>query len=562
MKTISSRLLFVSSLVWALFSCNLENKSPAPEKINALNLKKGDVVLCGPPDKQFGTVNFEFSGSEKVKKDFNLAVALLHSFEYDEAEKVFARVIAEDPAVAMAYWGVAMSNFHALWAPPTGEELEKGSRAIEVAQSISGKTKKESAYINAIASFYNDREKLDHRSRCIKFEKAMVQVYKDYPDDKEAAVFYALSLTAAADPADKEFRNQKKAGSILNALYPGEPTHPGIVHYIIHSYDSPELAELALPAARKYASIAPASAHAQHMPSHIFTRLGLWDDCIASNIVSSAAAVCYAESAGMKGHWDEELHVLDYLEYAYLQKGNNDSARRLCNYLQNIKVVTPLNFKVAYSFSAIPARYALENKNWKEAATLQLHPQDLGWEKYPWQKAIHHFARLLGAVHTGNKAAADAELKSLQIIHDTLTRQKDVYKANQVSIQIKAAEAWIAFKMQKNDEALALMKEAADMEDKTEKHPVTPSEVIPARELLGDMLLQMNNPAGALTAYEADLKKHPNRFNGLYGAGMAAEKSGNTEKAKSYYQQLLAVANHPGPGRPELTAARSFLKTN
>jgi hypothetical protein len=557
------KVLLQTPLVFIFFllipaSCH-QSKKPAKESIDAINLKEGDVVLCGPPDKQFGTVEFETSCSGKVKKDFNLAISLLHSFEYDEAEKVFAKIIGQEPGCAMAYWGVAMCNYHPLWAPPAPPELEKGAKAIAIAQSLPS-SKRESGYIDAIALFYKDWNKADHHTRSIRFEKAMEKIYNEFPNDKEAAVFYALSLDAAADPNDSSFVNQRKAGAILTALYPGEPNHPGIVHYIIHSYDYPELAALALPAARKYASIAPASAHAQHMPSHIFTRLGLWDECIQSNLISASSAKCYAENGGIKGHWDEELHSMDYLVYAYLQKAENKFAKEQYDYLKTINEVYPVNFKVAYAFASIPSRYVLENKMWKEASMMKIHPVNFPWESFPWQKAIIHFTRLLGAVHTGSLDSAKAELKSLNVIYDTLMDQKDLYKAREVQIQIKTGEAWILFKEGKNNEALEAMNVAAAMEDKTEKHPVTPGEVIPARELLGDMLMQMNKPGEALSTYQEDLKRHPNRFNGLYGAGLAAEKINDTGKAKFYYGQLVAIANATGSQRTELDAARLFLK--
>ncbi|GAA4415718.1 hypothetical protein GCM10023187_46460 [Nibrella viscosa] len=545
-------------LLLLLHSCKQKDASPSKELINEIKLKRGEVISCGALDKQFGTMEFETSSGENVKEDFTLAVKLLHSFEYDEAEKAFAKVIDKEPACAIAYWGVAMSNFHPLWTPPTESELQKGAKAIQIAQSLK-KSKREAAYINAIAAFYKNWGKTDHKTRCLNFEKGMETVYKNYPDDKEASVFYALSLNAAADPMDKSFRKQKKAGDILNALYPGQPNHPGIAHYLIHTYDYPELAELGLPAARKYASVAPSSAHALHMPSHIFTRLGLWDECIHSNSVSVSSAQCYAQAAGIKGHWDEELHGLDYLSYAYLQKGENDSAKQQWDYLKTIKEVSPLNFKVAYAFAAIPSRFVLENKMWQEAANLEV-TSAVPWKKFPWQEAIVHFTRLVGSVHTNNLISANDELKALNRIHDTLMTQKDIYKANQVAIQIKTSEAWIRLKEGKSSKALKLMQLAADMEDKTEKHPVTPGEVIPARELFGDMLLQLNMPMKALEAYEADLKKHPNRFNAIYGAGLAAQKSGNTQKSKFYFQQLLNVAGKGTSNRSELTKAKQFLK--
>lgn len=552
------RLVSFSVLV-LLISCKGKNASEE----NELQLKRGEIVLCGPADKQFGTVTFTTSCSPKTKNDFDLAIALLHSFEYDEAEKVFTKIIDKEPGCAMAYWGVAMCNYHQVWpSPPTQAELEKGNKVISIAQSLPQKSKRETDYINAIASFYKNWNTTDHHTRSLNFEKAMEKMYQQYPDDKEASIFYALSLVGSANPADKSYHNQRKAGAILTALYPNEPNHPGIVHYIIHSYDYPELAALALPAARKYASIAPSSAHAQHMPSHIFTRLGLWDESIKSNLASIASAKCYAENAGIKGHWDEELHGMDYLVYAYLQKGENDLAKQQLNYLKNIREVYPVNFKVAYAFAAIPARYFLENKMWREAAAMEMYPTDFPWQEFPWQEAIIHFTRLLGFVHIGNIELAKTELNNLNRMYDTLSAQKDIYKANQVMIQMKTGEAWILFKEGKTDEALQLMNLAADMEDKTEKSPVTPGEVLPAKELLADMLLQLNRPAAALEAYEANLKTHPNRFNGLYGAALSGEKSGKRQKAKYYYHQLAAVANSSAAKRPELETVRLKILHN
>ncbi len=556
---LSSVILILLSSI--LFSCKGKNTVPSKEMIKEIHLKRGNVILCGPTDQQFGTVDFEFTGSKKIKEDFNLAIKLLHSFEYNEAEKAFAKVIDEEPQCAMAYWGVAMSNFHALWTPPSEPELKKGYKAIEIAKSIEQKSQRETDYINAISSYYTNWDKLDHHTRCIKFEKGMENIYTKYPNDKEAAIFYALSLDAAADPADKSFLKQKKAGAILQALYPGQPNHPGIIHYIIHTYDYPGIAELALPAARRYAAVAPSSAHALHMPSHIFTRLGLWDEDIKSNIASVSSAQCYAKAVGIKGHWDEEFHGLDYLVYSYLQKGENKLAKNQLEYLKTINKIEPINFKVAYALAAIPSRYVLENKLWKEAAVLKIHYENFPWQNFPWQYAIFHFTRLMGSANIGNINAAKKELEELTHIYDTLTKQKDLYKANQVQIQIKTGEAWICFKEGKNNEALTLMNLAADMEDKTEKHPVTPGEVIPAREFLGDMLLQMEKPDEALKMYEADLKTHPNRFNGVYGAGLSAKTLGQNEKARLYYTQLLNISV-PNSNRPELNTIKIFLNQN
>src|SRR3569833_75817 len=476
----------------AIVSCQGNSSVPSKETIDQMALKRGELVLCGAPEKHFGEVNFDISNKgAKLKEDFNLGVALLHSFEYDEAEKVFAKVIDEDPGCAMAYWGVAMCNYHPLWTPPTGAELKKGAKAAEIARSVAEKTPREAAYIDAISAFYKDCDKTAHQVRAINFEKAMEKVYTDHPADKEAAIFYALALDAAADPADRSFQNQKRAGKILYSLYPGEPDHPGIAHYIIHTYDYPGLATLALPMAKKYATIAPSSAHALHMPSRIITRLGLRDECIRSNQASVTMARCYAPAAGITGQWDEELHGLDYLVYGFLQKGDNKSAKEQCDYVKTIDDVYPVNFKVAYAFAAIPCRYVLENQLWAVASGLEIPQAKFPWKQFYWQSAIIHFTRLMGAVHTGQMASAKTEQAALQTACDTLTRHKDAYKANQVQIQVNTGEAWISLAQGKNYEALSLMNQAADMEDKTEKHPVTPCEVIPARELLGDMLLHM-----------------------------------------------------------------------
>jgi tetratricopeptide (TPR) repeat protein len=561
MKLLSIAFPWLSCI--SLIGCNGSNNVPGKETISAMNLKQGKTILCGPPEKSLGAVSFETSCTEATRKDFDVAMALLHSFEYDESEKAFAAIINKAPACAMAYWGVAMSNFHPLWAPPAKEEFEKGRKAIEIAKAIRGKSKRETAYINALAEMYKDPEKTSHATRCIGFEKAMEKLHADFPNDKDAASFYALALNGAADPADKNYTKQKKAGQVLNSLGLDRSSHPGVIHYIIHSYDYPALAAMALPAARKYASLAPSSAHAQHMPSHIFVRLGLWDESIYSNTMAASAARCYAESAGMKGHWDEELHCLDYLVYSYLQKADNKNAKEQWDYLRSIRVVHPVSPKVVYSFAAIPSRYLLENRMWTEAAVLQ--PQeikDIVWEKYPWENAIIHFTRLLGAIHLNKLDTARIELKRMSYLHDVLVQKREVYKARQVEIQVKASEAWILFKEGKDAEALTLMNEAATIEETTPKPPVSPGEVVPARELMGDLLMAMNKPAAALEAFEINLKDHPYRFNALYNAGLAAEKSNNMAKAVNYYQQLLHTCSPSASDRPELIAVKTFLLKN
>ncbi|HRI80602.1 MAG TPA: tetratricopeptide repeat protein, partial [Cyclobacteriaceae bacterium] len=467
-----------------------------------------------------------------------------------------------DPYCMMAYWGLAMCNFHPLWAPPSQVELKKGLHIIQLARSIAAdKTSRESEYVEAIAAIYDNYDSLNHRARVLKFESATEQLYKKYPDDNEAAIFYSLALRAASDPLDKTYSKQKKAGEILNAVLAKEPNHPGIAHYIIHTFDYPELASMGLTAARRYASIAAASAHAQHMPSHIFTRLGLWDESIQSNLNSISAAQCYAQNTGIKGHWDEELHGMDYLAYAYLQKGDDDRAIEQIEYLKTITEVFPSNFKDAYTFAAMPSRSALERKDWKTAAGLELAQANISWDKYPWESAHINFARLLGAVHSGKMKLAKVELTQLQQIQNQLSDSKEPYRANLVFIQVKISEGWITFYEGNRKAAVESITAAADLEDKTEKDPVTPGEVLPARELLGDLYMEMNEPAKALEAYEATLKRRPNRFNALYGAGLAAEKSGDAKTATQFYQALLAIVSRDCK-RLEIQSAKAFVNKN
>jgi tetratricopeptide (TPR) repeat protein len=545
-----------------LYGCiGKKERAQLQRELQSIDLVRGDIALCGSGESQFGTVDFGLSCSEKVRTNFNLATALLHSFEYEEAEKVFAKVIDEQPDCLMAYWGVAMSNFHPLWAPPSKEELEKGSQIIAVARSLKTNDSRESEYLETVATIFDNWNSIDHKIRLQKFETAAESLYRKYPGDTEAAIFYALALKAAADPEDKTFVRQRKAGQILNELFSRQPDHPGIAHYIIHTYDSPELAELGLPAARKYASIAASSAHALHMPSHIFVRLGLWDESARSNINSMEAAKCYAENQGMSGHWDEELHGLDYLVYAYLQQARDDKAKEQLDYLESMQAISPLSFKTAYSLASSPTRYVLERKDWEKAVSLELKPSNFPWEDFPWERSIVSFGKVLGAVHTKNANLAQASLKELKDNHAELEKLKRSYEANQVLIQIMASEGWIALMQGRKEEAVRLMTSAADMEDATEKHPVTPCEVVPARELLGDMYMELGLFAQARNAYEQDLKGHAGRLNALYGAGLASQKLGDFEKAKKYFEDVATTARLSDMKRPGLSEMKSFLKS-
>ncbi|WP_276481057.1 hypothetical protein [Paraflavitalea pollutisoli] len=543
-----------------LVSCSQAPKAPSAAAIAALELRQGKLITCGPEQAALGKLSFKATVSDQQAPLFATGVKLLHSFEYEEAEKVFAALIDAEPSCYMAYWGVAMSNFHPLWAPPLPGELKKGAAAIAIARGLKAPTPREGAYLEAIAAFYDDYQQTEHRTRTARFELAMDKIQAAFPEDIEAKVLYALALDAAADPADRTYAKQKKAGVILNLLYAQYPQHPGVVHYLIHTYDVPGMAQHALVAARNYATIAASSAHALHMPSHIFTRLGMWNDCVQSNLQSVESARCYAEQAGIKGHWDEEMHGIDYLIYAYLQQGDNKAAKRQLAYLATIKEVHPANFKVAYAFAAIPARYVLENKDWAAAAILEPPTANFAWADYPWPNATVHFARALGAAHTGQLKQAEAELMILKRLHDTLSAQKDKYKAGQVAVQWYIARSWWLKGRQLNDSAIQAMQTAANMEDATEKHPVTPAEVSPAREQLGDLLLALHQPAAALTAYETSLRRNPNRFNSLYGAATAARLQGDNRLAQQYYQQLLLLNKQQPAQRPELVEASRYVQ--
>ena len=545
-----------------LSSC--KNKSPKSNPdLASIDFLRGELLLCG--DGQFGELKFSLSCNFETRETFDLAIALLHSFQYSEAEKAFVKVLDADPNCPMAYWGVAMSIYHAAWFPPSEKELIKGSKILKVAKKLSMDDKQRD-YINAIDAFYTDWKSVDHKTRAKRFETKMEAIHTKYPDDVEAAIFYSLALFSTRDRAGKDYINERKAGKILESLFASNPNHPGIAHYIIHNYDNPVLAPKGLETARRYAKIAPSSSHAQHMPSHIFTRLGIWEESIQSNILSAESSRCYTEAAALEGSYFEELHATDYLVYAYLQKGDNLNAEKQYNQIKNIKGFYPTNITAAiYPITAIPARLALENRNWEQAANLELQEIDLDWEQFPWQVAIHHFARALGASQIKDFDKSKQEIEVLKKLHQNLIDQKDRTKSiqiKQVKIQIKTSQAWTNFRNGDKEKGLLLMQEAVDIERETSKHPITPGDVLPAIELLGDMFLELNKPKEALVAYEDNLKTHPNRFNGVYGAAIAAKQSGNLTQATFYFNQLLTLTENNDSKRPELEEAKAFIKKN
>ncbi|HEV2666388.1 MAG TPA: hypothetical protein VG324_15825, partial [Blastocatellia bacterium] len=385
--------------------------------------------------ENLGQVNLSTSCSPSAQKQFNRAAALLHSFWYEEAEKAFTEVTVIDPGCGMGYWGIAMSNYHPLWAAPNPVEIKRGLAAVEKAKAAGAKTDRERDYIVAIETFYKDSEKLDHRARAVAYEKAMEQVYRRYPQDREAAIFYALSLLGTAQPTDKSYANQKQAAEILNRVLPAEPQHPGVAHYIIHSFDYPELAQLALPAARSYAKIAPSSPHALHMPTHIFTRLGLWQESIQSNIASAAAAKNHVDKTHPGASSFDQLHAMDYLEYAYLQGAQDRKAKSVFDELSQISKLDLENIAAAYALAAVPARYTIERRRWAEAAKSALHPHAFPWSRFPYAEAIINFSRAIGAARSGDTSAARKDVEKLAAIQNALAQAKDAYWADQVEIQ-------------------------------------------------------------------------------------------------------------------------------
>ncbi len=490
---------------------------------NVLRLAVLTGLLCAPmanaqgaSGEKLGTVVFPVSCSPAAREQFIRAVAMLHSFWYEEAVKAFTEVTVTDPSCAMGFWGVAMSMYYPLWYPPSEATLKSGLAVLDRAKAVGAKTQRERDYVAAIEAFYRDWDKSDHRSRTVAYEKAMERVYARYPDDHEAAIFYALALNATAPPTDKTYANQLKAGAILEKVLTEQPNHPGVAHYLIHSYDSAPFASRALPAARSYAKIAPSAPHALHMPGHIFTRLGLWQESIDSNRMSADAGVAYSTKTGADGVWDQTLHSLDYLVYAYLQTGRDVAAKRVADEVATIRKAYPESLPAAYALAAIPARVALERHRWSEAATLSLSPSTFPWNRFPWGEGI--------------------------------------------TVQHRAATALVARAQGKNQEALNLLRSAADLEGSMDKHPVTPAPVVPTRELLGELLLELNQPKEALQEFEGTLMAEPNRFRSLFGAAQAAELSRDTGKARALYTKLVSLCDRADTQRPELQQAKAFLR--
>lgn len=513
-----------------------------------------------PAGERLGTVKFETSCAAPAADSFNRAMALLHSFEFGPAIDGFQATLQLDPSCAMAHWGIAMAR----WSNPfaanirPAAQLQVGLDAITLARKTGAPTARERAYIEAAAKLYEDAGTRDQRARVLAYEDAMASLVSAYPDDREAAIFWALSLTTSALPTDKTYANQLRAGAILEGLFAEQPDHPGITHYIIHSYDVPALAPkaAAAAAAKRYATIAPAAPHALHMPSHTFTRVGAWQDSIETNMASADAA----RKVGAKA---EELHAMDYMTYAYLQTGQDAAAQAVVARVPAIaKVFDPTAVAGAapgsagvFAIASIPARWVLERRDWPAAARLEPAAS-----RFPYTEAMTYFARALGASRTGALADAKTSIAALQDIHERLLKAGEAYWAEQVAIQREGATAFLALAEGRTTDAVAIMKAAADREDATEKSAVTPGPIAPARELLGEMLLELKDHAGALAAFQTTLVKEPNRFRALYGAARAASLGGNPAAARAHYAELVKIcARADAPGRKELAEAREFL---
>jgi hypothetical protein len=507
------------------------------------------------PEK-LGTVHFETSCKAAVQAPFDRAVALLHSFEFGPATDAFNAVAKSDPACGIAHWGVAL----AAWSNPfaagqrPAEQIKKGQDALDLAQRAGTKTEREKGYLAAVAELYRDVEHRDQRARVVAYRDAMASLSAAHPEDMEASIFYALALAQAVPPTDKTYADLLRAGSILEPLFAKYPDHPGLAHYIIHAYDVPPLASHALAAARRYAQIAPSAPHAQHMPSHTFTRLGYWQESIEANIAS--AAVARRENAV-----GEELHASDYQVYAYLQTGQDAAARRVLESLPEIasrldKAVASAAPPTAGSFAlaAIPARWALERREWTEAAKLEPQP-----DGFAYAEATTWFARGLGAAHVGDNAAAQAAATALGRLRDRATAAGEAYWAGQIDIAAREVAAWLALAEGRRAHALAGMRAAAELEDGTEKSPMTPGPLAPARELLGEMLLTAGETSLAQREFEATLLKEPDRFRALAGAARAADAAGDRPAAAKHYARLLVTCERADrPERPELAEARRF----
>ncbi len=499
-------------------------------------------------DGGLGKVHFQNSCSPAVQAKLQTGVAMLHSFYYTATRRTFEEVAQEDSGCGVAAWGFAsilMGNPLA-GAGASPKDVEAAQAAIEKGRKMGAKTERERDYLEAVAAYYEDFAKRSERERQVARAKAYEALAARYPGDDEAQIFYAVYLAGTQLQTDQTYAAYLKAAKILEEQFRKHPQHPGVAHYLIHSYDAPPIAKQGIPAARRYAQIAPEAPHALHMPSHIFTRVGEWADSAATNRRSAAAALKNKE-------YDEAAHALDYAAYAYLQLARDSEASRITEEALTFTAFNPARFTAPYALAAMPARYALERADWRAAARLE--PRQ---DKYPFTVAMTHFARAIGAARSGDAAAAQSDLARVTALGEQLKEAKNAYWGGEVEVMRLAAAAWAALAQKNAEAALESMRRAADLEDKSEKHIVTPARLLPARELLGDMLLELKRPAEALKEYESSHVREPNRLRGYYGAALAASQAGDRAKAKLYYTRLVELAGKGEP-RAEVTAARAWL---
>ena len=514
-----------------------------------LGLSPSSSIAQGSADQQLGNVNFETSCNEIAQRRFDRAMRYQHSFWYRASIEIFEETLKADPTCAMAHWGIALSLWNNPHNPPPVPNQAPALAALQKAQAIGAKTQRERDYIDALATLYTDYDKTPYRARLTAYLKAMEALAQRYPGDVEAQIAYAIALQVSAPITDKTYAQQLKGAAILEPISRRLPQHPGVTHYLIHLYDYPALADKGLDAANRYAKIAPDAPHAQHMPSHIYTRVGYWKESIASNLGAAKAALAHKESSDL-------LHARDYMVYAHLQLAQDDQARAVISEMTAVEGLNPAVQAPYFALAASPARYVIERGDWNGAMALEVKPS-----RFPFADAITHFARAVGAARAGQPAAAKPELAKLIELRDSLRTANNAYWAEQVDIQSQVATAWVLFAEGKHEEAVRMISAAADVEDKTEKAPVTPGPIAPSRELLGYMLLERGMTREALAAFEATQVKEPNRFHGYAGAAQAAERLGEKAKAKANYEKLVALVGDAN-GRPEIAAARRFLGTN
>lgn len=501
-------------------------------------------------DQQLGAVSFQTSCNDVAQRRFDRAMRYQHSYWYHQARGILEDALKADPSCAIAYWGIALGLWDNQHNPPPAPNNAPALAALQKAKAIGAKTQRERDYIDALALLYTDYDKTPYRTRLMAHVKAMETVAQRYPNDDEAQIAYAILLNVSAPLNDKTYAQQLKGAAILEPISQRLPRHPGVTHYLIHLYDYPALAEKGLDAANRYAKVAPAAPHAQHMPSHIYTRVGYWKESVAANIGSVKAAEAHNEGV-------QALHARDYMVYAYLQLAQDDKAREVVGQIAAVQKIGPAAQGGHFAAAASPARYAIERGDWKAAMALEVKPT-----RFAHVDAITHFARALGAARAGQPEAAKADIAKLAELRDSLRKANNAYWAEQVEIQQQVASAWVLYAEGKYDEALRAMSAAADVEDKTEKHVVTPGPLAPARELYGYMLLDRGMAREALAAFESSQAKEPNRYHGLAGAGQAAERLGDKAKAKANYAKLVALAGESAGARAEVSAARTFLAGN